>query len=323
MAARRIQLNLFAVPLGLAGLGGAWAAAAAILGAPQWIAEVFFVASLVFWIAFTLVYVLERRGRLVEYREDREHPGTGPNAAFIPAIGILLAAHWAPLLGAAAPWIVGGLVAALGAVAVQLLSHWLVGSVSGDSLHSGYFLPLVAGPFIASIGLTAAGLPEVSTAAFVVGVFFWIVLGTIVTARLIVRGPLPAAAVPSLAVLLAPPATGGVAWFIAHPGPLGSVELAFAGVVAIMLALQLSLIPVYRRVGFGLNFWTFTFPVAATSNFVIRFVGAGGAAGGVPIAWIAVGLSTAVVLAIAAASLVTIVRSLRAVDESVDAPTAV
>jgi tellurite resistance protein len=318
MAARRIQLNLFAVPLGLAGLGGAWAAATAILNAPRWIAESFFLASLVFWAVFTVIYLAERRARLSEYREDREHPGTGPNAAFIPVVGILLTAHWAQLLGPAAPWIVGALVAALGVVAVQLLSHWLVGSVSIDSLHPGYFLPLVAGPFIASIGLTAVGLPGVSTAAFAVGVFFWVVLGTIVTARLIVRGPLPKPAVPSLAVLLAPPATGGVAWFIAHPGPLSWIEYSFAGIVAVMLALQFSLIPVYRRAGFGLNFWTFTFPVAATSNFVIRLIGAAGSSGLSPIAWVAIALSTSVVLGIAAASVVTIVRSRRAVANLVE-----
>ena len=121
MATRRIQLTHFAIPLGLCGLGGAYLAAETELNAPSWPTEVLFVAALVFWLVFTALYLLERIREPAVFRVDREHPATGPNAALIPVIGILLAAHWSGLLGPAAPWVIGFFVAALGAVAAQLL----------------------------------------------------------------------------------------------------------------------------------------------------------------------------------------------------------
>ncbi|MCU1478961.1 MAG: family transporter [Subtercola sp.] len=300
---RGLGLNLFAIPLGLSGLGGAWSAAATLIGAPGWPEEILFAVAAVIWAVFSVVYILQGIVREGSFRADLRHPGIGPFASYIPVVGIVLAAHYGQYVPAAAPWIMALLVAALGIVAAQLFAHWIIGELNIDSLHPGYFLPVVAGAFIASIGLSSVGAHEAAVAAFGVGVFFWLVVGTIVTGRLMTRSQLPDAVKPTLAVLLAPPATGGIAWFIASGGQPGMIEFAFAGVVVIMLLVQFLLLPEYRRIPFSLAFWAFTFPIASTANFAVRWFQASPFDGWMAVSWVVLGLATAIILAIAAASI--------------------
>jgi tellurite resistance protein len=96
-------------------------------------------------------------------------------------------------------------VAALVIVAAQLLAHWLLGNLPAGTLHPGYFLPAVAGAFIASIGLSLSGWPHAAQTAFGVGVFFWLTIGTLIFGRLFTGWPLPDALKPSLSVLVSPP----------------------------------------------------------------------------------------------------------------------
>ncbi|GGF37428.1 TDT family transporter [Subtercola lobariae] len=309
---RGLGLNLFAIPLGLSGLGAAWAAAGTLLGAPDWPAQVLFAVATVIWAVFSVIYITLGAFSRGTFRADLTHPGSGPFASYIPVVGIVLATHYGQYIPAAAPSIMAAFVAALGIVAAQLFAHWIIGDLHIDSLHPGYFLPVVAGAFIASIGLSSVGAHEAAIAAFGVGVFFWLVVGTIVTGRLMTRSQLPDAVKPTLAVLLAPPATGGIAWFAATGSQAGAVEYAFAGVVVIMLLVQFILVPEYSRIPFSLAFWAFTFPIASATNFAIRFFAASSFDGWMAVSWVVLGLASAVIVAIAAASIRFVVRQRRA-----------
>src|SRR6195952_2167963 len=66
---RALPLNLFAIPPGLGGVGGAWAAAATLFGAVAWPSGILFALSLVIWAVFSLVYVTQGfRGK--SFRSD-------------------------------------------------------------------------------------------------------------------------------------------------------------------------------------------------------------------------------------------------------------
>ncbi|MEW1778391.1 TDT family transporter [Streptomyces sp. NPDC086777] len=302
--AYRVSLNYFAIPLGLAGLGGAWTAAPTALNAPEWVDGVLFSVSGVCWLAFTVVYVGERVRDRGAFRADREHPVDGASAAFLPVVGILLTMHFEQYVSFdAARMICWLLVFALSVVAGQLFAHWLTGRTSFDQLHPGYFLPLVAGPFVASIGLSTVHAQTAARAALGAGIFFWVIIGGVITARLITAGPLPYAATPALSVLLAPPATGGVAAFAAYPGPAGTLQATFLGIFLMTLMVQVFLLPKYRKLAFGLGFWNFTFPASVSANYIIRWCRTSAFAGWEALAWTALGLATVIVLVIAAATL--------------------
>lgn len=303
----RISLNYFAIPLGITGLAGAWTTASAALDAPDWVNDLLFSISGVCWLVFSVLYIGERLRSRGAFRADREHPTDGAQAAFIPVVGLLLLTHFERYIprGAAQAvcWV---LVFALAVVAGQLFAHWLTGQTSFPQLHPGYFLPLVAGPFVASISLSTVGVHTAARAALGAGMFFWVIIGGVVTARLITAGPLPVPAIPALSVLLAPPATGGIAVSIAYGSQTGTLQTSFLGIFMTMLMVQIFLIPQYRRLGFGLQFWTFTFPVAASANYGMRWCQSAQFLGWRELSWVALTIATAVVLAIAVAT----VRSL-------------
>ncbi|MBT2523168.1 hypothetical protein J7E80_19795 [Arthrobacter sp. ISL-28] len=77
-------LSRFGVPLGLAGLGGAWSAATSSLGSPMWPEEILYGAASFLWLILTALYVFRGLRRKGAFRADLRHELAGPFASFIP-----------------------------------------------------------------------------------------------------------------------------------------------------------------------------------------------------------------------------------------------
>lgn len=302
-AAKASPLNYFGVPLGLAGLAGAWLAAHVELGAPSWPVDLLYALSTVAWLALTMTYVARGWRRIRSFQEDLHDSSTGPLTAFVPAVAILLSSHYSEYFPAVGRWLTVFFVAALFVVAGQLVSHWFAAGIGVDSLHGGFFIPVVAGPFIASIGLTTVGFHQGALMVWGAGLFFWLSFGTILMGRHMTGSPLPARARPTLAAFLAAPASGGVAWTISHPGPIDEVEYLLLGILLTMLLIQVVLIGQYRKLTFSLQFWIFTFPAATTTNFIIRWVAQAKYPGWQSYSWVALASATVFIAWIAAATI--------------------
>ena len=224
-------LGLFAIPLGVAGLGGVWQTMRTTLAAPAWPAEILFAASIALWVALTVIYALNGLRRSANFAVHRQHGFYGPFAAYIPIIAILDAAHYVPYIHDIARVAVALAVGALAALIAQLLAHWLRGNLPVTNFHPGYFLPTVAGAFIASIGLSASGWHHAAQSAFGIGVFFWLTIGTLIFNRLFIGDPLPEATKPSLSVLVSPPATAIIAWLVLTGGAMDPVSYLLLGIL--------------------------------------------------------------------------------------------
>ncbi|MDQ0617317.1 TDT family transporter [Arthrobacter globiformis] len=292
-------LSRFGIPLGLAGLGGGWSAARSSLGSPVWPEEILYGAASSLWLVLTALYVFRGLRRKGAFRADLRHELAGPFASFIPLVGILLSAHYSQYLPRWGAWLCVAFIAALAIVAAQLLAHWVTGGVSMQSIHPGYLLPVVPGFFVASIGFTSIHAPDAAMAAFGIGAFFWLVIGTVVTVRLMTGGEVPPAARTGLSAYLAAPATANIAWMVSHPGPVGAVQLGLTGVLVIMALMQVMLLPEYRKLPFTQMFWVFTFPVGATANYSIRWLATTALPGREIYAWTVLGIATAFTLVIA------------------------
>jgi tellurite resistance protein len=297
----RSPLSLYAIPLGVAGLAGLWQALRENRLAPAWPAETLFALATAAWVALTLTYLVTRSRRRGSFTADRTHAVFGPYAAYLPVVGILLSSHYVQYLPAARS-VVAAFVAALAYLVAQLLAHWLLGNLPAEALHPGYFLPTVAGAFIASIGLSFNGWQHAALASFGVGIFFWLAIGTLIFNRLFTGAALPDAVKPTLAVLLSAPATAGIAWFLLDGATVDTVELLLLGVLAIMAAIQVMLIAEYRKLAFSLGFWAFTFPVAASSNLTIRALGTTQWPPAHPAMWIIAAAATTFIAVIAVMS---------------------
>ncbi|MBT2502370.1 hypothetical protein [Curtobacterium sp. ISL-83] len=304
----RLALNTFGIAFGTAGIAGTWTAAGTDLGAPPVIGEALWVIAALLWIG-TIVRYLRRAGGLRAIGADLRHPVFGPFAALVPAIGALLSAHVAaalPVLGTIGVWTMVTLSAAFGA---WFLSSLLTVPREPGTLHGGYLLPTVAGSLLAAQSLGAIGQPVVASGFFAAGVLFWVLVTAVLLGRLTTGPALPAPLFPTIAILSAPPAVAGNAWWVITGGGPSIVHTLLVGTMVAFVLPHVFLVHRYLRTGFAIGFWAMTFTAAASATYAVRVLTAGGAGAlGVVAAWVVVAAATALVGTIAVRS-VGLVRS--------------
>lgn len=308
--AQRIPLNTLAIAFGLAGLATVWTVAARLLDVTAVIGQVLWGVVAIAWV-WLIVAHLRRGARSGEsLAQQLRQPAQGPIAALVPVVGMLLGADLftvAPIPGAV---LVIASIAVAAGFAAWILAYWHSGALPPEAFHGGYLLPTVAAGLIAATTADRIGLTGLAVGAFAVGVFFWIVISTVLLARLAFFPPLPDALTPTCAILLAPPAVAGTAWFTINGEQADPVSTALLGLLVLMALQQLALIPRYRRLSFTLGFWSFTFPLAAAGAYGVEWAAVVAFPGWQLVAWLIVALVTAVILAIATRSLV-LVTSVR------------
>ncbi|WP_188509281.1 transporter [Conyzicola nivalis] len=300
--ATRIPLNTLAISFGTAGLASMWTSAGKALGLPDWPADTAWVIAAVVWVWLIVAHTVRGRASADTLVGQLQHPAQGPIAAIVPVVGMMLGAHLFLY------WPVGGMVVALTSMAVTalyagwLLAYWVTGTIEIDSVHGAFFLPTVAGTLIAAAVAADLGFASLAMGAFAVGVFFWGVIFALILARLIFRPALPAPLIPTLAILVAPPAVAGNAWFAIVGHSMDAVQDAFAASAVLLGLMQLALLPTYMRLKFSLGFWSFTFPAAALVGYAVGWLGIVRPWGWQVIAAAALALATGLIVAIAVAS---------------------
>jgi len=299
---QRIPLNTFAIGFGLAGLAEAWSAAASALGLPALLPQVFWSIATVAWLWLLVVHVIRGARATQRLRDQLRHPAQGPLAALVPVIAMLLGADLSRYAFVAGRLVVVVALAAAAVFAGWLISTWLQGDLELEAVHGGYLLPTVAAGLVGADAAAAVGLRQVAWGAFGVGMFFWTVLTTLILLRIIIRPALPDALTPTLAIVLAPPAVAGLAWFQLAGTSAGPVPAALAGLTVVLALTQVASLPRYRRLTFSLGFWSFTFPLAAVAAFTFEWLDVAAAPGRQPITAVLLAALTVFVVILAARS---------------------
>ncbi|NDH32113.1 MAG: hypothetical protein EBX68_03550 [Betaproteobacteria bacterium] len=288
-----LPANWFAMVMGLGGLSIAWQRAEALTGlSPDagygmaWFALAVFIVLLA---AYLRKMKKHSEAFLAEYRNPSQiafvnhHPGL--------AEGLLLIGMPLQLF-----------------VLSTMFRRWLVGEkIDPQAITPAWFIPAVGGVLVP---LSGPQLGYVAVAWFFLGIglLLWIFLMPILLARLIFIGPLPAAAQPSLLILLPPPALGMVA-YVTLSGQLDVFALSLFVLMLFLATILLSLIGPLTRSNFSMTWWAFSFPTAASSgacSFMALQTGAPAAKG---LALVALLLCTGVIFALLLRTLVGIVRA--------------
>ncbi|MCU1415123.1 MAG: putative transporter [Microbacteriaceae bacterium] len=268
----RIPLNTLAISLGLAGLAEIWGTAGRSLGWSNAVAEGFWLLVVIVWLLTTVAHAIRAWRSEDSLASQLRHPVEGPVAAIWPIVGMAMGANLHQFWAAGGELVVIVSVIASALFAAWLLAHMMSGQLKLESVHGGYFLPVAAASFVAAAVLPASGLPDVAVGCFFLGVFFWIFTFTLLFARLAFGGPVAAPLVPTLAVMAAPPAVAGAAWFAIAGSRLGTVDYWLAASAVLMLLVQLALLPRYLKLPFTLGFWSFTFPFAYSGVYAIQWL---------------------------------------------------
>jgi tellurite resistance protein len=104
------------------------------------------------------------------------------------------------------------------------------------------------------------------------GLICWLILGSMILARLLFGPPLPPPLYPTLAIEVAPAAVATMAYLALNDRHLDAFAAILAGYGVLMVTAQLRLLPAFARLPFAPSFWAFTFSWAAVATSVLHWL---------------------------------------------------
>ncbi|RCX10108.1 SLAC1 anion channel family protein [Extensimonas vulgaris] len=289
-----LPVALFTTVMGVAGLALAWAKASALAGAPALPALCLRGVATALYVVLFVLYALKALRYPAQVAAERAHP---VQVNFFPAIStgmVLLSIAWLPTL----PGVAHGLWS-VGAAAHLVLTLHAVGSwifhphYSIQHASPAWFIPAVGNVLMPIVGMQWAP-PDISWFFFSIGVVFWLVLMTIVLYRLFFHEPLPPPMRPTLAILLAPPSAGCVA-YLALTGQVDGFARVLYSMALFVFLLLASHVRQFARLPFSTAAWGYSFPLAAFTMASFEMAHRSAYAWYAVLAWAGLALLTVVV----------------------------
>jgi tellurite resistance protein len=261
---RKIPLNFLGIPFGLLGLADCWLVGAKFKLAPVAIGDLLTAVATVVWAMVIISYGRYARSRPGALTADLTDPIASPFASLAVITPMLAAADGIyPHAHGVGKLVVDVLIIGTVLVGGWFTGQWIYRPLAFQSVHPGYFLPTVAGGFVASASAALVGQTELAQVLFGLGLISWLTLGSIVLGRLQLGPALPPPLMPTIAIEVAPAGVATFAYFTIHGDRFSEFAALIAGYGLLMILAQLRLLPGYLRLPFMPSFWAFTFAWSA------------------------------------------------------------
>lgn len=258
-------IMLYAVIMGLGGLTLSYGKLNLTLDLSDAIFEILRLITSLIFIAITALYATKIVKFKDEVKKELSHP---VKINFFAAFAIslfLLAAMWREI---------SALHTALFFVALvfqtfftfYVIAFWINNNLLINHSNPAWFIPIVGNLIVV---VASEGKGEFLWYYFSIGIFFWLILFTIIFYRIIFHDQLAQKFMPTLFIFIAPPAVAFLGYIkltesldaFAHI--LLNSTLFFAGLIFFMYKN-------FMKLKFFLSWWAFTFPTAAASMAFIR-----------------------------------------------------
>jgi len=259
---KNFPISFFAVVMGLTGATIAWRRAESIWGLNAMVSSTLLVTSSVIFVVIFVVYALKMIKHPDEIRKEFQNI---TKLSFFPAISIsllLLSIAFMDLLSgfSQALWVIGTMVHFIFSVAI--ISIWIRHpSLEINHISPAWFIPVV-GNILVPIAGVAYAPAEISWFFFSIGLVFWIALFTILFYRLLFHNPLPERLLPTLFILIAPPAVGFIS-YVKLTGAVDSMARILYYFGLFIFVLMIPQLKMLARIKYYLSWWAYTFPMAA------------------------------------------------------------
>ncbi|MBK1624765.1 SLAC1 anion channel family protein [Afifella marina] len=294
----QFPISFFAIVMGLSGLTLTLRACEHALALDGRISSWALYGTVAVFAVIALQYALKLSFHPRDVVEEWAHP---VRIAFFPTISIsllLMATAAAPVWPEVARpvWIAGA--AAQGVLSLSVIANW-IGHRPFEHVHlnPAWFIPAV-GNIIVPLAGVEFGFVEVSWLFFSAGLIFWLVLLTLVVNRLIFHDPLPGRLVPTLVILIAPPAVAFIAYFRLE-GEVDAFARILINVGYVFALVVVTQVPKLARLPFALSWWALSFPVAALAVASLLFAETAGSAFHLWVGFVLAGLLCAIVAVLA------------------------
>ncbi len=260
---KNFPISFYSVTLGLAGFTVAWQKAEHLL---QWnfgLSSILFKIVLFLFTLTTMTYL----GKWLKFPQAVKEEFNDPvKINFYPIIAkilllvsiIFMNIHYMQL--SKFFWILG-VIAQLG-FTLTILTFWM----HKDKFKLKHISPAIFMPIVGNVLIPIAGIhhysPEVSWFFFSIGLIFWLLFTTIVLNRIMFHQPIKEKLVPTLFILMAPPAVAFIAYvqLTAHIDIAAKLLYYFSMFIFILLLVQ---IKYFSKIKFYLSCWAYSFPLDA------------------------------------------------------------
>jgi tellurite resistance protein len=259
---QHFPVSWFAMIMGLGGLALAWRKAEELMALPVAVSPWLLGLATLLFIALGGLYIAKFMKYRAAVAQEWAHP---VKMNFVPTISIaliLLGIGWLPL---SAPyskllWLLGTTLHLI--MTLHVMTQWMHHTkFEIVHLNPAWFIPVVGNILVPIAGVSHAPA-EVSWFFFSIGVVFWPVLLTIIFYRVIFHGSLPERLMPTLFILIAPPAVGFVA-YVKLTGGVDMLALVFYYSALFFTLLMFAQLAWFARLKFFLSWWAYSFPLAA------------------------------------------------------------
>ncbi|NMT62279.1 SLAC1 anion channel family protein [Marinobacter orientalis] len=259
---QNFPISWFAVVMGMTGFTIAWHHAEILLALPVRPSLVLLGLTIITFVILLALYLAKILKYPNQVRAEYSHP---INLNFFPTVSIGLILISVALLPYSNPvslvcWIAGATLHL--AFTLHVLSVWLHQThFEVDHLNPAWFIPVVGNILVPIAGVSHAS-PEISWFFFSIGLIFWLILLTIIFYRMLFHRPLPARLLPTLFILIAPPAAGFISW-LELTGELDAFARILYYVAVFLTLMLLTQVKRFLQLEFFLSSWAYSFPMAA------------------------------------------------------------
>ncbi|MBF7728903.1 hypothetical protein [Pseudomonas sp. N040] len=275
----RLHPGLFAIPLGLLGLDGAWRRLGPlqVTGASV-IADALLLAGLVILLLLALLWLVKLAAHRTQLQNEFYHPVQGPLLALLPVALLLAVSQLAGRYPQAWSVLLGCSLLALtlqGLIAWQVVQQLTTGQMPEELITPVLYLPIVPGGLVGAMALAALGLQGFAVLVLGMGLGGWALLEMRILHRLF-DGPLPLALRPTLGIEMAPAAVAALSLSVLWPQLPADYLLITIGVACGPVVAVLTRWQWWSSTPFSFSFWSFSFPLAALASAVVEAVRRGG-----------------------------------------------
>ena len=297
----------FAMIMGLGGLAVAWSKAEQVLNLPVRFSPYLLVLSTLLFALLGAAYA----AKVLKYRAAASVEWNHPvKMSFVPTFSIallVLSIAWLEVNPAYSHllWLLGA--ASHLVLTLHILGQWMQQTkFEIVHLNPAWFIPVVGNILVPIAGVHHAPV-WISWFFFSIGIVFWPVLLTIIFYRVIFHGSLPERLLPTLFILIAPPAIG----FVSYLKLTGQVDvlaniLYFSGLFFTLLLL--AQVRWFLRLRFYLSWWAYSFPLAAITIASLSMFHYTAERSFLHLSGLLLGISTAVIAGLFARTAIAVMR---------------
>ena len=254
-------IMMYAIVMGMSGLTIMYQKAALWLSMSAWIGTVLMGISTLLFCVITLIYVIKYLKYAPAVQKEFAHPIRLNFFAAISISMLMLAIVYKEVYPpvAALFWYPGTVLHFY--LTMYTVSFWINRNQELEHSNPAWFIPIV-GNLLVPVGGVGFASHGILMYFFSCGLFFWIVLFAILLNRIIFHHQLVVKFMPTMFILIAPPAVGFIAYFKMY----GTIDAFSTILFNLALFFTLLLAFMYKnfvKIKFFISWWAFVFPLAA------------------------------------------------------------